>query len=133
MKGDRFNNQAMSLPYGNLAVHDSGATLDAAAIGEVVDLMVLPPGARLMDARLINAGLGSSTTLTLGYRFPGGEGTDDAAGLLASASSASAGRRDTAAAPIQFSAPVIITATVGGAAATGRIDAVVEYVDGGTL
>ncbi|WP_020209038.1 hypothetical protein [Gilvimarinus chinensis] len=133
MNGDRLKKDVMSLPYGNLAVHDSGADLASAAIGTVVDLIELPPGARLMDARLIHAGLGASTTLTLGYRFPNGGGTDAAAGLLASASSASAGRRETTVAPIQFSAPVIITATVGGAAATGRIDAVVEYVDNGTL
>src|SRR5690554_3752450 len=122
MKGDRLDNHAMSLPYGNLAVADSGVTLDAADTGTVVDLIELPPGARVIDVKLVNAALGATTTVKVGYRFPDGVGTAADDGFIASGSSVSAGSRSSAIAPKQFSARTIVTATTGGAATTGRLD-----------
>jgi hypothetical protein len=134
MNSDRLDKPVMAGPYGNAAVADSGVTLASAAIATVVDLVRLPAGARILDAKLTHGALNTDTTLMLGYRYEGGEGTDDPDALLPAASSASAGRRDSAVAPLSgFAGPVTITATVGGAAATGRIDVVVLFEDEGNL
>ena len=110
-----------------LAVAHGTATLAAAQIGDKVRLNKVYAGSKIYDGALINAALGASTTVRLGFEYDNGEaGGNDAAFLPATATS-SAGKQRSAAAPITLAYDAYIVATVGGAAATGQIDTVLTF------
>lgn len=112
--------------WGNVSKQWRTFTLAAAPIADFVKVALIPAGSVVHDARFVNAALGASTTIKWGYKEDGGT-TDDAYFLGATASS-SAGNNRTAAAPKRFLKDTWIIATVGGAAATGVIEADVDYV-----
>ncbi|MGH8562721.1 MAG: hypothetical protein ACREXW_01020 [Gammaproteobacteria bacterium] len=111
--------------WGNLTTQWKTFTLAAAAVADFVKVALIPAGSVVHDARFINAALGASTTVKWGYKEDGGT-TDDAYFLAATATNAAGNNR--MASPKRFLKDTWIIATVGGAAATGVIEAVVDYV-----
>lgn len=103
-------------------------TLAAAGVGDKIRLNKLYQGTKIYDVKMINAALGASTTVSLGFEYVNGEAGGSATALLpATSTAAAAGTRQGAIAPITLAYDAYIIATVGGAAATGQLDAVVTY------
>jgi hypothetical protein len=100
--------------------------LAAAQIGDKVRLNKIYAGAKVHHARMINAALGASTTVSLGYEYCDGSGGDANAFFNAQATNA-AGANTSAAAPVVIGKDAYIVATIGGAAASGQIDSVLLY------
>lgn len=119
----QLKNVPVNGPYGNTATYHYRYTLVALAIGDDVELGPLPAGIKVKDVRLINAALGASTTISLGHRNP--SGSSPASLLAATATSAAASTR-MALAPVSLTEDSRLIATVGGAAASGTIDVVVD-------
>ena len=105
-----------------LAAAHGKVTLAAAAIADKVRLVKLYAGTKVHDVRLINAALGASTTVSLGFEYVNGEAGGSATALLAATSTASAASTRAIVAPVVLDYDAFITATIGGAAATGVID-----------
>ena len=116
--------------FGSLSAAVYTYTFAAAQVGDVVLLGQIPENARVVGLILTNAALGGSTTLTLGYRKVNSGDT------LAAEAAAFATDSDTSAgasvayyfSPIKNTVKTYLTATVGGAAATGAITAVLLYI-----
>ena len=110
------------------------------ASGDVIDMFVLPNGARLLEGSLAYDALGASTTLSVGYaahtNAAGTAVAADAVAYKAAASTATAGKVDCLATLALGSGSVVdadadgmaVTATMGGAAGTGTIELTVKYV-----
>jgi len=110
------------------------------ASGDVIEMFILPDGARLLTGSIAHDALASSTTLSVGYAaHTNAAGTAvSAAGAAykAAASSASAGKSDILATLALGSGSeldadgngVPITVTMGGAAGTGTIELTIMYV-----
>ena len=125
---------------GRMRIAFADVTLASAAIADVVQMVNLPNGARLIDGYLTNAALGSSTTLSVGYgAYKNAAGTTvalSAAAYLAATSTSSAARTDILATIALGAGSVVdadqdglpITITVGGAAATGVVQVAIRYV-----
>ena len=125
---------------GRIRIAFADVTLASAAIADVVQMVNLPNGARLIDGYLTNAALGSSTTLSVGYAaYKNAAGTTvalSAAAYLAATSTSSAARTDILATIALGAGSVVdanedglpITITVGGAAATGVVQVAIRYV-----
>lgn len=104
------------------------ATLASASIGDKVRLVKLFAGTKIFDTKMVNAALGGSTTVSVGFEYANGEAGGGAAALIAATSTASAaGTRQSTVAPLTLAYDAYITATVGGATATGQLDVVVTY------
>jgi hypothetical protein len=99
-------------------------TAAAAAIADVIYMAFIPAGSRVDDLRLVNAALGASTTVKVGYI--NADGDDDDYWLGATATN-TAGSSRTAAFSKHFDKDTYVIATVGGAAATGKIEVIVDY------
>jgi len=109
------------------------------ASGDVVDLFTLPNKARILSGSLAHDAMGSSTTLSVGYKaHKNSSGTDvaaSAAAYKAAATSASAQKVDICATLALGSNSVIdadgdgmiVTATMGGASGTGTIVVTIMY------
>lgn len=109
------------------------ATLAAAAIADKVRLTKLFAGSVIVGTRMINAALGASTTVSLGYEYVNGEAGGSATAIIPATSTASAASTSMAVAPITLQYDAYIYATIGGAAASGQLDTVVTYDPVGTL
>lgn len=106
-----------------LAIAHGSVALAAAAIADKVRLVQLFAGTKIHDIRMTNAALGASTTVSLGFEYVNGEAGGGAAVLLAATATASAATtRQGAIAPVTLAYDAYITATIGGAAATGQLD-----------
>ena len=110
-----------------LAVAHGSATLAAAAINDKVRLSKVFAGTKVMDVKLVNAALGASTTVKLGFEYANGEAGSNDAAFIPATSTVSAGAIRSNAAPVFLDYDAYITATVGGGAATGKIDVVLTY------
>lgn len=110
------------------------------ASGDVIELFVLPNGARLVTGWLANDALGASTTVSVGYaahtNSAGTAVSAAAAGYLAATSTSSAAKTAILATLALGSGSVVdanangmtVTATMGGAAGTGTIEVTILYV-----
>ncbi len=110
------------------------------ASGDVIEMFVLPDGARLLEGSLAHDALGASTTLSVGYaahtNAAGTAVSASAAAYKAAAASTSAQKVDVLATLALGSGSetdtnedgVAITVTMGGAAGTGTIELTVKYV-----
>tara|TARA_R100000700_G_C3158667_1_gene135215 strand:- start:763 stop:1224 length:462 start_codon:yes stop_codon:yes gene_type:complete len=110
------------------------------ASGDVIEMFILPDGARLLEGSLAHDALGSSTTLSVGHAaYVNSAGTAVAAAAAAykaAAASTSAQKVDILATLALGSGSeldanedgVTITATMGGAAGTGTIEVTMKYV-----
>ena len=110
-----------------LAVAHGSATLAAAQIGDKVRLNKVYAGTKVYDAALINAALGASTTVKLGFEYVNGEAGGNDAAFLAATSTVAVGKQRSNAAPVTMAYDAYIIATIGGAAATGQIDSVLTF------
>jgi hypothetical protein len=107
--------------------------------GDVIEMFVLPDGARIISGSLAHDALGNSTTLAVGHgAYNNAAGTAvalDADEFKAAASSASAGKADIAATLALGSGIEIdadqdgypVTVTLAGASATGTIELTMLY------
>lgn len=110
------------------------------ASGDVIEMFILPDGARLLEGSLAHDAMGSSTTLSVGYAAH-----TNAAGTAVSAAAAAykAAAASTGAQKVDILATlalgsgtetdtnedgVAVTATMGGAAGTGSIEVTIKYV-----
>lgn len=109
-----------------LAAAHGAVMLAAAQIADKVRLVQLSAGAKILDARMINAALGASTTVSLGYEYVDGSGSDPAA-FLAATSTVAAASTQMSVKPLFLPKDAYITATIGGGAASGALDAVVTF------
>lgn len=110
------------------------------ASGDVIEMFILPNGARLLEGSLAHDAMGSSTTLSVGHAaYVNSAGTAvsaAAAAYKAAAASTSAQKVDILATLALGSGSeldanedgVTITATMGGAAGTGTIEVTMKYV-----
>jgi hypothetical protein len=110
------------------------------ASGDVIEMFVLPDGARLLEGSLAHDALGASTTLSVGYaahtNAAGTAVSASAAAYKAAAASTSAQKVDVLATLALGSGTetdtnedgVAITVTMGGAAGTGTIELTMKYV-----
>ena len=133
IQADNYSQIANAGTWGNKSGKLCTVTLAAAAIADVIELCKLPAGTTLLDWFSHNAALGASTTLSYGWKYADGSAGGGAAVLAAAASTANAGMTRSAVAPITFDKDVILTATVGGAAATGVVNFVPEYIYNGMV
>jgi hypothetical protein len=102
-------------------------TFAATPSADKVRLVKLFAGSKIHDVKAVNAALGASTTISLGYEYVNGEAGGSATALLPATSTVSAGANRSAAAPVELEYDAYITATVGGGAATGDLNVVVFY------
>mgnify|MGYP003139089990 FL=1 len=110
------------------------------ASGDVIEMFLLPDGARLLEGSLAHDALGSSTTLSVGYaahtNAAGTAVSASAAAYKAAAASTSAQKVDIIATLALGSGTetdanedgVPVTVTMGGAAGTGTIEVTIKYV-----
>ena len=110
------------------------------ASGDVIEMFVLPDGARLLEGSLAHDALGASTTLSVGYaahtNAAGTAVSASAAAYKAAAASTSAQKVDVLATLALGSGSetdtnedgVAITVTMGGAAGTGTVELTIKYV-----
>lgn len=110
------------------ALHAHGAhTLAAAAIADKVRLVKLFAGTKIFGVYLVNAALGASTTVSVGFEHENGEAGGGAAALIPATATNAIGRVESLVKPTILKYDTFITATIGGAAATGAIDVVVLF------
>lgn len=126
--------------HGRVRIAFADITLASASIGDVIELVNLPNGARIIDGYLTNAALGASTTLSVGYAaYKNAAGTTvsaSAAAYLAATSTSSAARTDAFATIALGAGSVVdadkdglpITATLAGGSASGVVQITVRYV-----
>jgi len=110
------------------------------ASGDVIEMFILPDGARLLEGSLAHDAMGSSTTLSVGYAAhtdaDGSAVSASAAAYKAAAASTSAQKVDILATLALGSGTetntnedgVPITVTMGGAAGTGTVELTIKYV-----
>lgn len=116
------------------ASHAHGyGTFAAAAVTDKARLVKLFAGTKIFGAKMVNAALGASTTVSLGFEYVDGQAGGGAAALIAATSTAAAASTVSPVAPILLQYDAYLTATVGGAAATGQFDAVLTIEHRGTL
>ena len=110
------------------------------ASGDVIEMFILPDGARILQGSLAHDALGASTTLAVGHgAYKNAAGTDvsaDGDEFKAAAASTAAQKVDVAATLALGSGTEIdanedgfpVTVTMGGAAGTGTIELTMLYV-----
>ncbi len=125
---------------GRIRVAHGTYEASALASGDVIEMFVLPDGARLLEGSLAHDALGASTTLSVGYaahtNAAGTAVSASAAAYKAAAASTSAQKVDVLATLALGSGTetdtnedgVAITVTMGGAAGTGTIELTIKYV-----
>ncbi|CAB4155034.1 hypothetical protein UFOVP653_62 [uncultured Caudovirales phage] len=110
-----------------LAAAHGYVTLASASSGDKVRLNKVYAGTKVVSSHFVNAALGASTTVKLGFEYVNGESGGNDAAFIAATSTSSAGIARTAAAPVTLAYDAYIIATIGGGTATGQFDAVVTY------
>ena len=116
------------------AVAHGSFVLANAQIGDKVRLRTLYAGDFITEAKLINAALGANSTVSLGFEYTdGSDGTSDDTALIPATATAAAGVTRMPGVPVKLTKDAYLVAVIGGAPATGQIDAVVGYEPGGTL
>lgn len=116
--------------WGNNTVGVYTYTAAGEAIGSEIIFGKVPRNAIVHSVKLVNAALGASSTIKVGYRTSEVTGTllaDDDYWLAATATS-SAASTASAAAPKQFDEEVYITGVTAGGTVTGVVSVVVEYL-----
>ncbi len=110
------------------------------ASGDVIEMFIMPDGARLLEGSLAHDAMGSSTTLSVGYaahtNAAGTAVSAAAAAYKAAAASTSAQKVDILATLALGSGTeldanedgVPVTVTMGGAAGTGTVELTIKYV-----
>lgn len=110
-----------------LAAAHGYITLAAVPAADKIRLNRVYAGTKVYSSHFVNAALGASTTVSLGFEYVNGESGGSATAFIGATSTSSAGVARTAAAPVTLLYDAFIIATVGGGTATGQFDAVVTY------
>lgn len=125
---------------GRVRIAFADVTLASAAIADVVEMVNLPNGARLLDGYLTNAALGASTTLSVGHAaYKNAAGTTvalSAAAFLAASATSTAGRNDILATIALGAGSVVnanqdglpISITLAGGTASGVVQVAIKYI-----
>ena len=125
---------------GKMRIAFADVTLASAAISDVVQMVNLPNGARIIDGYLTNAALGASTTLSVGNAaYKNAAGTTvalSATAYLAATSTSSAARTDIFATQALGANSVVdanedglpISITLAGGTASGVVQIAIRYV-----
>lgn len=124
---------------GRIRVAHGTYEASALASGDVIEMFLLPDGARLIEGSLAHDALGASTTLSVGYAAhtdrDGTAVSASAAAYKAAAASTTAGKADILATLALGSGSETnanedgfpVTVTMGGAAGTGTIELTIKY------
>ena len=132
------NNKANEMG-GRVRVAHGTYEASALASGDVIEMFILPDGARLLEGSLAHDALGASTTLSVGYgahsNAAGTPVSASAAAYKAAAASTSAQKVDILATLALGSGTetdvnengLPVTVTMGGAAGTGTIELTIQY------
>ena len=116
------------------AVHAHGCiTLAAAAISDKVRLVKLFAGTKVYTTTMINAALGASTTVSVGFEYVDGQAGGTATAFIPATSTVAIAKTESIVKPVVLDYDAYVTATVGGGAATGALDVTVLYEHRGTL
>lgn len=133
------NNKANELG-GRVRIAHGTYEASSLASGDVIEMFVLPDGARLVEGSIAHDALGASTTLSVGYaahtNAAGTAVSASAAAYKAAAASSTAGKSDVLATLALGSGSEVdanedgmpVTVTMGGAAGTGTIELTIKYV-----
>ena len=134
-EGTRLKRQVSNGEYGKVNIEHSSFTAAATPVADVIRFIELPAGAQVLNVKAVFDAMGASSTLSLGYEYVNpDDGSASAAGFKAATSTVSAGTFSSDAHPLPvFTAPVYITATVGGGAITGKVSLFVTYEQIGTM
>ncbi len=134
---DRGANRQYIGDLGNKVVINETYTAAAAQVGDIIYMAKAPGGLVLLDSRVTWAALGASSTIKVGYLRVNAAGTmtEDDDYFMVAASTASAGnaRIVATAFPFRLTEDAYLAVTVGGAAATGRIQLVVDALYEGPI
>ena len=116
------------------AVHAHGyQTLAAAAIADKVRLVKLYAGTKVFTTTMINAALGASTTVSVGFEYVDGQAGGTATAFIPATSTAAIAKTESIVKPIVLEYDAYVIATIGGAAATGELNVTVLYEHKGPL
>lgn len=130
---DRFLDIRNFGEYGDCAVANDGKTFAAQANGDTLDLFQIGGQCTMLDGHVVAGALGAGVTISIGWRYADGSAGGSATALLAATVMNTAGLKTTLSmAPITVDKDVIIYATIGVGAATGRVDCVLFYRPQGT-
>lgn len=112
-----------------LAVAHGYVTLASAAIADKVRLNKVYAGTKIYDVKMVNAALGASTTIALGYEYINGEAGGAANALLAATATNTANttRQSGNIPPVTLDYDAYITATVAGGTASGQLNVITTY------
>ncbi|MES2320005.1 MAG: hypothetical protein V4631_21195 [Pseudomonadota bacterium] len=108
-------------------------TLAAAQVADKVRLVKLFAGTKIYSTKMINAALGASSTVSIGYEYVNAEAGGAVNTFIPATDTSSAAKTDSLIAPLTLAFDAYITATIAGAAATGALDVVVGFEHRGNL
>ncbi|MBF0339449.1 MAG: hypothetical protein HQL95_00620 [Magnetococcales bacterium] len=113
--------------FGN--TYSAVLTYDAAGIasGDVIILGKIPGESRITDLRLNHGAMGTNVTLNVGWIDAGVANSSNANYFLSGSNVAAAGVKRSDAKVLNVVNDTYITATVGGATATGNLEMIVTY------
>lgn len=124
-----FRNATANGTFGNLNKEIAFADLAADAVNDVTEVLRLEAGTTITGMAIHHGALGAGTGIKVGVSYfddEDGTADDDAFATIADASAE--GTKAYECLPITFEVPVKLTVTVTGAAATGRVTVVPEYI-----
>lgn len=107
-------------------------TLAAQPAGDEVRLVKLFAGTKVYNSSIVNAALGAGVQVALGYRYVNGEAGSNTTAFIPASAANAAGKIHSNAAPVMLEYDAFIVATISGGAATGKLDAVIEFAFKGT-
>lgn len=109
--------------YGNACKAHGTITFEGDAISTAGGVFKLPGGCKITGAYFVNEALGASTTIKLDA-----VGESGSTAIITATSTVGAGKAEYSGKPIETTEEVTVTATVGGGAATGDLDVVIDYI-----
>ena len=102
-------------------------TLAAAAVNDKVRLVKVLLVQKIFQTTLINAAPGASTTVSVGFEYVDGQAGGSATALIPATATNAIAKTESIVKPIVLDYDAYITATIGGAAATGQVDVTVLF------
>lgn len=121
-QSETFKNRVYVGAHGNLSLEAGKLTAAAAPINDVFEVLELPIGLKLTGVRLITEGLGATVTVDVKV--------NDVA-LVTAEAVANKTAKHVPIAPVYLKEKGILAVTIKGAAATGELVVMPEYVNVG--
>jgi hypothetical protein len=134
-QGNTLYKRTMNAEYGNVSKHIAPVILAAVPANDVLQCIRLEAGSTVTGLKSHHEALGAGSGYKVGIAYyDSADGTDDDDYFAVVADSASAGKATAwDGVPVTFQVPVMITLKVTGAAATGVVTLVPEYIYTGPL